>query len=67
MFNRTSRREMLKASAMAIASVVEPNELCPEYIIPSAFNEKVSERVAQAVVDVVNDPKMAQTPIYFEF
>ncbi len=60
-------REMLTASAKAIASVVEPNELCPEYIIPSAFNEKVSERVAQAVVDVVNDPKIAQTPIYFDF
>ena len=60
-------REMLTAAAKAIASVIEPDELRPDYIIPSAFNEKVGERVANAVIEVANDPNLPRTPIYFEF
>lgn len=60
-------REMLKACAHAIASVVEPHELSTEYIIPSALNREVGKRVAQAVIDVVNDPSVPQTPIFFDF
>ena len=60
-------REMLTAAAKAIASTVEANELAFDFIIPSAFNEKVADRVAQAVLDTVNDASLPKTPIYFEF
>ncbi|MGQ9455666.1 MAG: NAD-dependent malic enzyme [Armatimonadota bacterium] len=60
-------REMLKSAAQAIASVIPEKELRPDYIIPSVFNKSVSERVAQAVIDVASDPSLPRTPIYFEF
>ncbi|MCX6345791.1 MAG: NAD-dependent malic enzyme [Armatimonadetes bacterium] len=60
-------REMLSAAARAIASAVKPEELSVEYIIPSALNKTVCEKVAQAVVEVAKDPSLPQTPIYFEF
>jgi malate dehydrogenase (oxaloacetate-decarboxylating) len=40
---------MKQAAAAAIASVVEEDELSPEYIIPSVFNTNVAKRVAAAV------------------
>lgn len=43
--------EMKVAAAKAIASIVTDEELCEEYIIPDAFNEKVAEAVAKAVAD----------------
>ena len=36
---------------MAIAEVVRPDELSPEYIIPSVFNREVVASVAAAVAD----------------
>ncbi len=42
--------EMKLAAAHAIASVVAPNELNEDYIIPGVFNPKVAESVAAAVV-----------------
>lgn len=60
-------REMLTAAAKAIASVIEPEELRPDYVIPSVFNKKVSEAVAKAVIRVAADPELPRTPIYFEF
>jgi malate dehydrogenase (oxaloacetate-decarboxylating) len=60
-------REMLTAASKAIASVIEPTELRSDYVIPSAFNDKVSARVTKAVMDVAADPKLSQTPVYFEF
>jgi malate dehydrogenase (oxaloacetate-decarboxylating) len=60
-------REMMTAAAKAIASVVKPDELKADYIIPSAFNESVSEVVSQAVIATVNDRSLNKTPIYFEF
>ena len=60
-------REMLSAAAKAIASAVQPDELAKDFIIPSAFNDTVADRVAQAVIDVANDPNLPKTPIYFEF
>ena len=60
-------REMLTAAAKAIASVIEPERLAPDYIIPSAFDEKVADAAANAVVEVASDPSVARTPIYFEF
>ena len=41
--------EMKKAAAYAIASLVSDNELCAEYIIPKAFDERVGKAVAKAV------------------
>lgn len=41
--------EMKKAAAYAIASLVNDSELCTEYIIPKAFDERVGRTVAKAV------------------
>lgn len=60
-------REMLTAAARAIASVIEPGELRPDYVIPSAFNKIVAARVTQAVTNVATDPNQPKTPIYFDF
>lgn len=60
-------REMLTAAAKAIASVIPDEELAADYIIASAFNESVGQRVADAVMAVANDPSLQKTPIYFEF
>ncbi|KHF28418.1 NAD-dependent malic enzyme [Anoxybacillus sp. BCO1] len=42
--------EMKLAAAEAIASVVTDEELSETYIIPSVFNNKVAERVREAVM-----------------
>jgi malate dehydrogenase (oxaloacetate-decarboxylating) len=47
---RTVNLEMKLAAAEAIASVVHPDELNEQYVIPSIFNEKVVERVRLAVI-----------------
>ncbi|MEK5279167.1 MULTISPECIES: NAD-dependent malic enzyme [Paenibacillus] len=47
---RTVNLEMKLAAAKAIASVVHPDELNEQYIIPSIFNEKVVEQVRLAVI-----------------
>lgn len=60
-------REMLNAAAKAIANVIPDDELTPDYIIPSAFNDKVGDAVANAVIEVAADSSLPQTPIYFEF
>jgi malate dehydrogenase (oxaloacetate-decarboxylating) len=41
--------EMKLAAAEAIAAVVKPDELSPEYVIPSVFNREVAPVVASAV------------------
>jgi malate dehydrogenase (oxaloacetate-decarboxylating) len=41
--------EMKLAAARALADVVKPNELNPDYIIPGAFDEAVADAVADAV------------------
>ena len=43
--------EMKRAAAIAIASLVSDSELCEEYIIPKAFDERVGKAVAKAVYD----------------
>jgi malate dehydrogenase (oxaloacetate-decarboxylating) len=40
---------MKLAAADAIAAVVKPDELSPEYIVPSVFNRDVAPAVAAAV------------------
>jgi malate dehydrogenase (oxaloacetate-decarboxylating) len=44
--------EMKVAAARAIAAVISPEELRPEYIIPSVFNERVAKAVAESVAEV---------------
>ncbi|MEI8104303.1 MAG: NAD-dependent malic enzyme [Actinomycetes bacterium] len=45
----TINEEMKLAAAQAIASVVKPDELSAEYVIPSVFNRDVAPLVAAAV------------------
>ena len=52
--------EMKIAAAEAIADLVTDEELCPEYIIPAAFNEKVGQRVAEAVARAARKSKVAR-------
>ncbi len=42
---------MKMAAAKAIASVVKPEELCAEYILPKAFDPEVVKAVAEAVAE----------------
>ena len=48
---RASRinEEMKLAAAQAIASIIAPEELHPEYIVPSVFDKRVAEAVAREV------------------
>jgi malate dehydrogenase (oxaloacetate-decarboxylating) len=43
--------EMKLAAAVAIAEVIEPDELHAEYIVPSVFNPRVAEAVAAGVAE----------------
>ncbi|GAA3489201.1 NAD-dependent malic enzyme [Streptomyces cremeus] len=47
--SRTVNTEMMLAAATALADVVTEDELNPNYIIPSVFNDKVAGAVAGAV------------------
>ncbi len=46
---------MKLAAAQAIAALVEPAELGPEYIIPSTFHPRVGKVVARAVAQAAKD------------
>ncbi len=46
---REINRAMLFAAANAIASIVDEKELREDYIIPSVFNRKVPEKIAEEV------------------
>ena len=50
---RASRinEEMKVAAAQAIASIIAPEELHPEYIVPSVFDKRVAEAVSREVED----------------
>jgi malate dehydrogenase (oxaloacetate-decarboxylating) len=57
----TQINEAMKlAAAKAIASVVSDEELHEEYIIPSVFNKKVTEKVAAAVMEAAYETGMAK-------
>ena len=43
--------EMKLAAAVAITEIVSEEELCAEYIIPSALDKRVAPAVAKAVAD----------------
>jgi malate dehydrogenase (oxaloacetate-decarboxylating) len=48
---RSINEEMKLAAAQAIARVIPPDELIADYIIPSVFNRRVAESVAEAVAN----------------
>ncbi|MBP3329824.1 MAG: NAD-dependent malic enzyme [Clostridia bacterium] len=52
--------EMKVAAAKAIASLVSDEELCPEYIIPKAFDERVGKTVAAAVAEAARQTGVAR-------
>ena len=56
---------MKLAAAEAIAAAVRPDELSPEYVIPSVFNRDVAPLVATAVAAAAEGSGVArrrQTP-----
>lgn len=57
---REINEEMKGAAARAIASVVTDEELSEEYIIPSVFNRRVVEAVAQAVEEAAYQTGVAR-------
>lgn len=52
--------EMKMAAAMAIAQLVSDEELSPDYIIPTAFDERVAKAVATAVADAARATGVAR-------
>ena len=52
--------EMKLAAAEAIAAVVKPDELSPEYVIPSVFNREVAPLVASAVAAAADSSGVAR-------
>ncbi len=52
--------EMKMAASYAIASLVSDSELCEEYIIPKAFDERVGKTVAKAVSDAATKSGVAR-------
>ena len=51
---RNVTNEMMIAAAQAIADCVAPDELNPNYIVPSVFDERIAPAVAEAVAKVAN-------------
>ena len=52
--------EMKVAAARAIAELVSPEELSPDYIIPAAFDERVAPTVAKAVAEAARATGVAR-------
>ena len=52
--------EMKLAAAYAIADLVSADKLCPEYILPEAFDERVGPAVAKAVGKAATDCGIAR-------
>ena len=57
--SRTVNDEMMLAAARALADVVLPDELGPNYIIPSVFHADVASSVAAAVREVAVETESA--------
>jgi len=52
--------EMKIAAAKAIASLVSDDELCPEYIIPAPFDNRVGKKVAEWVAEAARKTGVAR-------
>ncbi|ARU59728.1 NAD-dependent malic enzyme [Tumebacillus avium] len=52
--------EMKIAAAYAIAELIQPHELSPDYVIPKPFDPRVAPNVAKAVAKAAMDTGVAQ-------
>ncbi len=52
--------EMKLAAAKALAELISDEELCADYIIPAAFDERVGSAVAKAVAKAATDSGVAR-------
>lgn len=52
--------EMKAAAAYAIADIVSPEELTPDYILPAAFDKRVGPAVAKAVAEAARKSGVAR-------
>jgi malate dehydrogenase (oxaloacetate-decarboxylating) len=59
---RAITEEMKVAAGQAIAAVIAPEELGPEYVIPSVFNRDVAPAVAAAVAEAAERGGVARRP-----
>jgi malate dehydrogenase (oxaloacetate-decarboxylating) len=57
---RSITEEMKLAAAHALAAVVDPENLAPDYVIPSVFNRAVSPAVAEAVAHAAEGAGIAR-------
>ncbi len=57
---RLINKEMQLAASNAIATTIADDQLSEDYIIPSVFDERVSKRVAKAVMDVAAETSAAR-------
>src|SRR5512132_2874614 len=57
---RRINEEMKVAAANAIAGIITPAELHPEYIVPSVFDKRVAEAVAHAVEEAAYQTHVAR-------
>ncbi|SNU01659.1 malate dehydrogenase (oxaloacetate-decarboxylating) [Ruaniaceae bacterium KH17] len=55
--------ELLRVAGVAIASVISPDELSPNYIIPGVFDERVAPAVSSAVRRAVRDLPHIDIPV----
>ena len=53
---------MKVAAARALAELIAPEELSPEYIIPEAFDPRVKDAVASAVYEAAYESGVARVP-----
>ena len=52
--------EMKLAASYAIAGLVSDEELTPEYILPAAFDERIADTVAKAVIKAAKESGVAR-------
>jgi malate dehydrogenase (oxaloacetate-decarboxylating) len=57
---RTINEAMKLAAAHAIAGIISDNELHPEYIVPSVFDKRVAEAVANDVEEAAYQTHVAR-------
>jgi malate dehydrogenase (oxaloacetate-decarboxylating) len=57
---RSINEEMKLAAANAIAGIITPAELHPEYIVPSVFDKRVAEAVARDVEEAAYKTRVAR-------
>ena len=57
---RTINEEMKLAAAHAIAGIISEAELHPEYIVPSVFDKRIAEAVANAVEEAAYQTHVAR-------